>query len=132
AEGIFANGQAVYLKDLQTGTVTNLSEESYSFTAQKGLTEGRFEIVYQPQTILAAGGSTKDHVTVYRSGSEFVVKSPGMKVSHLEVYDTSGKLMMRLHPDQTEIRINAESWVNGMYVLKMERGGTLTTKKVMK
>lgn len=132
AEGIFANGQAVYLKDLQTGTVTNLSEESYSFTAQKGLTEGRFEIVYQPQTILAAGGSTKDHVTVYRSGSEFVVKSPGMKVSHLEVYDTSGKLMMRLHPDQTEIRINAESWVNGMYVLKIERGGTLITKKVMK
>ncbi|MBH2023772.1 MAG: hypothetical protein I8H78_05145, partial [Flavobacteriales bacterium] len=48
AEGIFANGQAVYLKDLQTGAVTNLSELSYSFTAEKGLTEGRFEIVYQP------------------------------------------------------------------------------------
>lgn len=132
AEGIFANGQAVYLKDLQTGAVTNLSEQSYSFSAQKGLTEGRFEIVYQPETVLGTGGSTKDLLTVYRSGSEFVVKSPGTKVSHLEVYDTSGKLMMRLHPDQMEIRINAESWVNGMYVLKMERGGTLTTKKVMK
>ena len=42
-EGVFANGQSIYLKDHETGIITKLSESPYSFTANQGLTEGRFE-----------------------------------------------------------------------------------------
>ena len=132
AEGVFANGQAVYLKDRQTGTLTNLSEKGYSFAAEKGLTEGRFEIVYQPETVLATGGSPTNQLTVYREGFEFTVKSTGTTISRLEVYDSSGKLLVRIHPNQRELRINAEPWVSGMYIFKIERGGELFTKQVMK
>ncbi|MBH1960145.1 MAG: T9SS type A sorting domain-containing protein [Flavobacteriia bacterium] len=132
AEGIFANGQAVYLKDQQTGALTNLSEQSYNFTAEKGLTEGRFEIVYQPETVLGTGSSTKDLLTVYRDGSEFVVKSGSKTVSGVEVYDTSGKLVTSIYTHQTEVRIKAEAWVSGVYVLNIDQGGNITTKKVVK
>jgi len=72
-EGIFANGQQVYLKDKQTGILTNLSENSYTFIASKGLTEGRFEIVYQPEYVLANDASGKDGLVVYRDGGDFVI-----------------------------------------------------------
>lgn len=137
-EGVFANGQAVYLKDKETGILTNLSEANYSFTANEGLTEGRFEIVYQPEIVLGIGDSFKDDLIVYRDGNDFVVKSSIKNISALEVYDASGRLMMKLSPNQKEIRIDASSLLNGVCILKITSGslgdqkGSVVTKKIIK
>lgn len=42
AEGRFANGQNIYLKDLQTGIITKLSKGAYPFVASAGENTGRF------------------------------------------------------------------------------------------
>ena len=131
-EGIFANGQNIYLKDKQTGTVTNLSEGSYSFMANAGETTGRFEIIYQPETILGTDGSAKDEVKVYRDGQEFVINSSTKKITGVEVYDTSGKLILKCSTNQSEVRLDGSHWINGVYVLKIHRNGQITTKKVVK
>lgn len=131
-EGIFANGQNIYLKDNQTNTVTNLSAENYTFAANEGLTEGRFEIIYENEIVLGTGSSKKEELIVYRDGTDFIVKSASKKISDVEVYDTSGRLILKLNPNHTEIRIDGSAMINGVYVLKVNRNGDVHTKKIAK
>lgn len=131
-EGIFANGQNIYLKDRQTGAITNLSEGDYTFTAAAGLTENRFEIIYRPETVLATDGTKKENIVVYRDGVDFVVKSALKTIDKIEMYDASGRLIHQVQPNAKEVSINSASYANGVYVLKITQAGTVTTKKVMK
>lgn len=137
-EGIFANGQNIYLKDHQTGSLTNLSEENYTFVATQGLTEDRFEIRYQPEIVLTRDNSAKESIIVYRDGSDFVVKSASRHIANIEVFDASGRLIIDLKPHQNETRIDATNFVNGIYILKIksttqnDQLETLVTKKVRK
>lgn len=131
-EGIFANGQNIYLKDKQTGTLTNLSENSYTFAANKGVTQGRFEIVYQPEIVLGTGSTVKESLVVYRNGGDFVVQAQTKKITGVEVYDTAGRLIYTTQPNTTKVLIAAEQLVNGVYVLKIKQNRQITTKKIVK
>ena len=132
AEGVFAGSQDIYLKDNLLNTYTNLKERSYSFTASKGISEGRFEIVYTPETKLATGTTGAEDLKVYRDGNDFVVVSSGKKITGLELYDSAGRLVYRSRPNQSEMRINTSTLTPGVYVFKIDRNGTLSSKKVMK
>ncbi|KEY18804.1 T9SS type A sorting domain-containing protein [Kaistella antarctica] len=132
AEGIFANGQNIYLKDKKTNTVTNLSAGNYTFAAVEGLTEGRFEIIYENDIVLGTGSSNKDELMVYRDGTDFIIKSASKKISEVEVYDTSGRLMIKLNPNQTEVRIEGQALINSVYVLKIYQNGKVTTRKIIR
>ena len=131
-EGVFANGQNIYLKDKQTGILTNLSEGNYTFQATAGETTGRFEIIYKPEAVLATGDSLKDDLTVYRTGNDFVVKAQSNSITNLEVYDASGRLAYKIQPNQTKVIIPAESLVNGVYFIKIGQVGKVTSKKIIK
>lgn len=132
SEGIFANGQNIYLKDKQINILTNLSAESYTFAGNAGLTEGRFEIVYENDIVLGTGNSKTDELIVYRNGTDFIVKSATKKISDVVVYDTSGRLILKLNPNKTEIKIDGSAMGNGVYLLKVNRNGEVITKKIIK
>lgn len=131
-EGIFASAQNIYLKDKQEGIITNLSEGSYTFNASKGNNATRFEIIYQPETVLATDSKTKEQLMVYKDGSDFVVKSQSKNITGLEVYDATGRLITQLQPNQTKVIIPAESLVNGVYILKINQNGVMSSKKIIK
>lgn len=132
AEGIFANNQAIYLKDRQTGVITNLSQENYSFAVNAGESTGRFEIIYQPNPILATDGAVKEDLLIYRDGSDFVVKSQSKPITTLEVYDTAGRLIFSVKPNDLQVTVPADQLINGVYLLKIDQGGKMTTKKVIR
>ena len=131
-EGIFANGQSIYLKDNQTGIITNLIQGSYTFAAIAGENTARFEIIYQPGAVLATDAVSKEEIVVYRDGEDFVVKSQAKKITALEVYDAAGRLVLQLSPNQKEVRIAATAFVNGAYLLKINRNGEVSSKKILK
>ncbi len=119
-EGVFAEGQPIYLKDRQTGTISDLTKGSYSFTAGSGINEGRFEIVYQPQTVLSADGTAQEAMIVFRDRNDFVVRSTYHRIAVLEVFDASGRLVYRNLPLSVEARISGDLLVNGLYLVKTE------------
>lgn len=131
-EGVFANGQSIYLKDYESGTVTDLSKEDYSFYANKGFTEGRFEISYQPQIVLATAGTAKEDLVIYRNGNDFIIQSRFSVISELTVYDNMGRLIISHQPYQKEIRLDAGALIPGVYLIKVNRGGEVLTRKVRK
>lgn len=130
-EGIFET-QNVYLKDKLLNTVVNLSENSYEFNATAGLYDNRFEIVYQPSITLGSNNLAKENVVVYHQGNNFVVKAQNKKITQLEMYDASGRLLYKTAPNNTEAVIDSTHLSNGMYVLKIGQNESFTIKRIVK
>ena len=131
-EGIFANGQSIYLKDKQTNTITNLKAGNYTFTASAGASTGRFEIIYQSDVVLVTESTFKEELTVYRDGEDFVVKAQTKKITGVEVYDMSGRLIFSQNANNTKVVVNGTSLSNGTYLLKINQGTEVYTKKILK
>ena len=131
-EGVFANGQNIYLKDHLTGIVTNLSEGSYTFSISAGQSTGRFELIYEPGSVLATGDTGKDELMVYKDGQDFVVAAKAKKITGLEVYDLLGRMILKSAPNSLKFIIDSSLMPNGVYLLKIDQGGKLTTRKVLK
>lgn len=130
AEGIFDSTQNIYLKDKQEGTITNLSQGSYTFTATKGNNTGRFEIIYKPEIVLVTDTKIKEGIVVYRDSDDFVIQSPKV-ITRVEVYDASGKLITVLKPNKKQGVLDASTITNGIYVLKITTSdGVVTNKKI--
>ncbi len=132
AEGIFANGQNIYLKDIQTGILTNLSQGIYSFAANAGESMGRFEILYKPESILATDSTHTEELTLYRDGEDFVIQAQSKKMTALELSDTSGRLMYRMQPNSKKVILPAQSLIRGVYILKISQGMEMTMKKIIR
>ncbi|MDN3606539.1 GEVED domain-containing protein [Kaistella yonginensis] len=131
-EGLFAEGQNIYLRDKQTSTVTNLSQGNYTFAATAGESSGRFELVYLPEIYLVTDATQKEELVVYKEGTDLVVKAAAKKITALEMVDSSGRLLLKIQPNNTRVVIPAGHMTNGVYILKINQGGKVSTKKVMK
>lgn len=131
-EGIFGEQQNIYLKDSKSGIITNLSLGSYTFTSNLGEDNSRFEIVYESQTTLSADALSADEITVYRAGTDFVIKSAAKKITGVEMFDAVGRMIHQKLTNQKEVRIDSKSLSNGIYILKISQGEHVTTKKIIK
>lgn len=132
AEGVFEDGQNIYLKDRKTGTVTSLSQDSYTFAADAGETTGRFEIVYQPEIILVTDHKIKEGILVYQDAGDFVIKAQTTKITQVEVYDAIGRLVCKIQAENTRVVIPGHYFVQGIYVLKIHQKEQLTIRKIIR
>lgn len=131
-EGIFNDAQDIYLQDNLLDTVTNLKQNNYTFNASKGITEGRFEIIYKPKSTLAVTDVDKSDLLVYRNGNSFIVESARKDITTLEIYDVSGKLLKKINARSKKIIIDATEITKGMYILKISRDKEIINRKIMK
>lgn len=130
-EGIFSGGQNIYLKDNQTGILINLSQGAYEFTATQGESSGRFEISYVPAIVLATEAANREEIGVYKDGGDIILKSTSKKMTSIEVYDMSGRLIVALQPNNKQAVIHSSSLKNGVFIVKINQGASVTTKKII-
>jgi hypothetical protein len=130
-EGIFANGQKVYLKDNVTNTETELTSGDYAFAATAGLQSDRFTISFN-KSVLAASNVTKNQSTVYADRQTIYAKS-GAIISSIEVYDMSGKLMKKAANVNAQ-NVSISVSYRGVSLVKMvlENGEVVTKKIILK
>ncbi|MCW4450802.1 GEVED domain-containing protein [Kaistella sp. BT6-1-3] len=132
-EGVFANGQSIYLKDKALNIFTDLTQGDYTFTSESGEFTNRFEIVYRPGVVLATDTKELAKVEVYRDAADFVIRSSDKAISYLELYDASGRLIFTLKGSAKELRFAADRLADGMYVLKTNlKDGEVMTAKIRK
>lgn len=133
AEGVFANGQNVYLRDKRTGTLTNLTKGNYSFTIDAGETTNRFEVIYKEENALGAkDAAQKEEVIVYKDGDSLVVKAQSKKITSIEMFDTSGRLIFTNQPNNIIKEIDVQSLNQGLYILKIMQNNQITVKKILR
>ncbi len=132
AEGVFDQGaQEIYLKDKQLNIITDLSAGAYTFATTAGEHTGRFEIVYKPSQTLGTQNTLKSGLEIYRDGQDFVLRNTEL-ITQVEVFDLSGRLAQTVKANAKELRLPATSWINGVYILKVQTPSGNTTKRVIK
>lgn len=127
-EGLFNNGQAIYLHDKVTGIYTDLQNGAYTFTANAGESTSRFEIVYK-LNVLATTEVQKDNFEVYRDGQDFVVRN-NKNIEKVEIFDAAGRKIQTINESSKLIRVQLAS--KGVYILKALSEGKEYTKKIIK
>ena len=90
SEGVFTNGQAVWLRDITTQTLHNLSDSAYSFYSTAGIFATRFEILYQnqlgvPSSILVNSS------TVFQSDVNELTLVTKNNVASVTIYNLTGQ-----------------------------------------
>ena len=130
-EGIFkTENKAIYLKDNQTGVITNLQDEYYTFASTGENNDTRFSILYE-NPVLSTNSTKDQEVSVYKQNNELVAKS-NVNISNVEVFDVSGIMIKNAAGNNTkEIRINTVGLNKGVYILKITTVKGITTIKVI-
>lgn len=128
-EGIFDNGQAIYVHDKVLGTYTNLQNGNYTFSANAGELATRFEIVYKDLNVLATGEVENEAFEVYKDGEDFVVRN-NKNIDRIELFDASGRKIKQVVGNAKETRFKLGT--KGLYILKAVSAGKEYTKKLIK
>jgi hypothetical protein len=133
-DGLFAEGQSVYLKDNTTGTIHNLSEGAYMFASDAGTFGNRFEIMFT-NTVLGTDVPvlTAESVAVYKDGNVIKVNTGTTEMAGVTVYDMRGRQLANvtgLATTETVITgVNAQQQVLIVQVTTKQHG--VVTKKIV-
>jgi hypothetical protein len=133
ADGLFANGQTVFLRDNVMGVTHNLNDGAYSFAVEAGTFDSRFEVVYQSTLSTDTPVLTRNQVVVYASeASAITVNSGNVVMRAIKVFDIRGRLLTEsnnINATQTTLRVNATNEVLLLQITAVS-GETITKKFV--
>lgn len=134
ADGLFANGQTVFLRDNVMGVTHNLSEGGYTFAVEAGTFDSRFEVVYQSTLGTDTPILTNNQVVVYASGaSALTVNAGNVVMSTVKIFDIRGRLLTEsrnINATQSTLPVNAANEVILVQVTSVN--GETVTKKFVK
>ncbi|AXG72784.1 T9SS C-terminal target domain-containing protein [Flavobacterium arcticum] len=93
-DGLFTEGQDIYLIDYVTGQLINLNDRGYSFTTQAGTNNNRFAIVYN-QAYLSTknSGFNPNEVVVYQTNNDINIDAGTLDITAVNVYDMRGRTL---------------------------------------
>lgn len=123
------DGYIIYLRDLKTNTVVNLSEKiSYSFISEEGDDAKRFELFFG---VLGVDNLDKlAAAAVYNVDNKIVVTNVSGKTK-MDVYNVQGQLLNNYEffsNGNHEISVNLPT---GIYMVRLSNGGEMKTMKVI-
>lgn len=92
-DGVFANGQNIYVRDNDLGIVHNLSEGDYTFTSQAGEFTNRLDVIYNTKDALGTDNPilNPNTIVVYQQENVINIKSDVTDISAVTVYDIRGR-----------------------------------------
>jgi hypothetical protein len=132
-DGLFSNGQSIYLRDNQTGTVHNLNDAPYSFATAVGNFASRFEIVYQSALDVSAPSFNATQVILYQNTEKDIVVNTGnIVMNSIKVFDIRGRLIEEIKDiNATQTTINATMDNQVLLVQITSQNGLVVTKKII-
>lgn len=96
-DGIFAEGQEVFLKDNLAHTVHNIKDANYQFVTEAGTFDNRFEIIYTNQALgIKDGMQNNSSIIIYKNDGKLEINAFDATLATAEVYDTRGRLLTNL------------------------------------
>lgn len=129
-EGIFANGQNIYLRDNFTGVVTNLSQSPYTFTADAGEVDNRFEIIYNYKTLGSNDESQKESVVIYKEDNGFVINANEV-ITSVKLFDATGRLVNEQKVEAKSTKIIFSNTQKGVFLVEIITPSKRYTKKII-
>ena len=126
-DGLFNNGQSIYLRDKTNGTITDLTNGNYTFTSAGTGEDNRFEVFFI-NSVLATSNGVKEELSIYGNEGILYVESPS-EIANVKVYDLSGRLILN-KKGQGKTMQNAVNDVKFVLVSVQLKDGSTVSKKV--
>ncbi|QBN20381.1 glycosyl hydrolase [Flavobacterium nackdongense] len=132
-DGVFANGQDVYLVDSKTGAEVDLKVASHTFTTASGVDNSRFSLKYQKTLKVDATAFNENSVRVYKNNRTIYVNSGAVAIYNVKVFDIQGRLIA----EQNNLKANTATiknlnTENQVLIVKITgENNSVVSKKVM-
>lgn len=113
-DGLFTEGQDVFLRDLLTGNIQNLKLGVYSFASDVGTFDNRFEVVYTNLLGTTPNVFAASTVLVYVNNGDLVINTGAVTMAEVKVFDILGRLMVMkraINASETRMQIGTATEV---------------------
>lgn len=131
-DGLFAQGQAIYLEDKLLNVIHDLRTGDYSFTVNAGTFEDRFELQFQNST-LSVPTFNEEAIVVYQNNQTIFVNSGTTEMKQVKILDVRGRLIAEKDQiNATEVsfsQLNSAKQVLLVQITTLD--GSVVTKRVM-
>jgi hypothetical protein len=93
-DGLFEEGQTVYLEDKWLNVIHNLNESNYDFTTTTGTFDDRFEIQFTDGTLsVNSPTDASNAIVVYKNSETIFINSSNLTMSEVKLFDIRGRLI---------------------------------------
>ena len=137
SNGIY-EGTNVYLEDNQQGTMTLLNEQDFELIPEINLSEvGRFYLHLTQTTFSTEDDIQTNYLNGYKLDAFNFITIEGLAFqtnqTNLRVYDILGQEVLHktLANNNNRETVSTEGFATGVYVIKLESGNVIVTKKVV-
>ncbi len=132
-DGLFAGYNDIYLRDNANGTVNNLVNGAYSFAANAGEDNSRFELVYRSLLSNETNLLTNNNVFVYKNNGGININTGKIAIDNIKIYDIRGRLLVeKIKVNTTTLTIDSAAFANQILVVKItSKDGVVINKKVV-
>ena len=131
-------GINVYLEDNQNGTMTLLNEQDFELTPENTLGGvGRFFIHFTQSVLSTQDQINTNHLNAYKLNINSFITIEGLAnqggQTSVTVYDILGKQVVSATLDNytNTQKISTETVAAGIYIIKLDAGNTIVTKKLI-
>jgi len=93
ADGLFSNGQEIFIKDNQTGITHSISDSDYSFASEAGTFNDRFSIVYQVTLRVENPIADTNKIVVFNQNGTLTINSGAIAMQTVKIFDIRGRLL---------------------------------------
>ncbi|MBW7870580.1 MAG: S8 family serine peptidase [Flavobacteriia bacterium] len=130
-EGVFAEGQNIWLIDLLLDRVVNLTEKPYKFMTRPGEYNDRFVIVYRPTKTKSIDANVGNEILFAKKDNKIVVTLTIDKISEIEIFNLVGKSVFKNSEiNSNEFKINSLNFNHQVIVVAViTETGELVTRK---
>ena len=129
-EGIFTEGQAIYLEDIYENIIHNFTNGGYVFSTEIGVAiEDRFILRFINET-LSFENEIFNSLTIYPNPSSniFTISFQSSEKLSIEVFDLTGKVILNRFTDN---QIDLTGYAKGIYFVKLSIDDVQTVKKLV-
>ena len=132
-DGLFSDGQNIYIRDNSNGVVTDLKLGNYTFATLAGVFNNRFELLYQNSILSnnAIPAFNANYVVIYHQKSDLVINTGIAIMSSIKIFNVKGVLLFdkkEINTSETRIDIGSTNEVLLVEIVTTE--GMKVVKKV--
>lgn len=133
ADGVFANGQDIFLRDNLTGDIHDIKAGSYSFATDAGTFDNRFDILYTNSVLGVKDPVAALNVVVYKDAAGLHIAGGAVTLKDVQLFDTRGRLIYeRKGINESDALISGLAVEQQVLILQVTAAnGTKTSQKVI-
>jgi hypothetical protein len=129
-DGLFSGFSNIYLRDNLTGTVNNLTTSNYSFAANAGTDNSRFEVLYSLPLSNNNVTFNDNNVIVYKNNETININSGSQTMNNVKIYDIRGRLLIeKTNINASQIAINSSTIGNQVLVIQITSDTNIKVNK---